>query len=253
MEPKRSRRGRLTLAAILVIALAACSKGATPGAGDVAQGPSGSHPTLGPPDPADGGAGTAGGSSNGGSQGNGSGGTNDGGGSGSGGSSQGATTDDLEVFGYATVDEGQLAGEVSLVAATVAQLSSDAAARHVDAAKADAATLLQEARTLETDANDATERQQPLAPTDPTLVTARADAIDAFGLTADYAATVVDLANAALDLNLSELLSVAQQAASLAGTSTQLESAFEDLNHELTSWAQDHPGDAAKALALYDK
>jgi len=121
----------------------------------------------------------------------------------------------------------------------------------VDAAKADAATLLQEARTLETDANDATKRQQPLDPTDPTLVKARADAIDAFGLTADYAATVVDLANAALDLNLSELLSVAQQAASLAGTSAELESSFEDLNHELTSWAQDHPGEAAKALAQY--
>ena len=241
----------MALAATLVVALAACSKGATPGAGDVAQGPSGSRPTLVPPDPANGGLGTTGGSGSGGSHGNGSGTTDDGGGNG--GSSQGATTDDLQVFGYATVDEGQLAGEASLVSAAVAQLSSDAAARNLDAAKADAATLLQEARTLEADANDATRRQQPLAPADPTLVPARADAIDAFGLTADYAATVVDLANAALDLNLSELLSVAQQAASLAGTSTQLESAFEDLNHELTSWAQDHPGDAAKALAQYDQ
>ncbi len=127
------------------------------------------------------------------------------------------------MFGYATVDEGQLAGEVALVSETLAQLSSDAAARNLDATKADAATLLQEARTLETNANDATKRQQPLAPADPTLVKARADAIDAFGLTADYAATVVDLANAALDLNLSELVSVAQQAASLEGTSTELE------------------------------
>jgi hypothetical protein len=254
MDPKRALRRRTALTAIMVVALAACSKGATPGAGDLAQGPSGSRPTLAPPDPAGGGVGASGGSGSGGSQGNGSGGTNDSGASGSGGSSsQGATTDDLRVFGYATVDEGQLAGEVSLVAATVTQLSSDAAARNMDAAKADAATLLQEARTLETDANNATKRQQPLAPTDPTLVTARADAIDAFGLTADYASTVGDLANAALDLNLSELLSVAQQAASLAGTSAQLESAFEDLNHELTSWAQDHPGDAAKALAQYDK
>lgn len=238
---------------MLLVALAACSKGATPGSGDVAQGPSGSRPTLAPPDPANGGVGTTGGSGSGGSQGN-DGTTNDGGGSGGGdGSAQSATTDDLQVFGYATLDEGQLAGEVSLVSATVAQLSSDAAARNLDAAKADAATLLQEARTLETDANDATDRQQPLAPTDSTLVTARADAIQAFGLTADYAATVVDLADAALDLNLSKLLSVAQQAASLAGTSAGLETAFEDLNHELTSWAQDHPGDAAKALALYDQ
>jgi len=247
----------MALAAIMVVALAACSKGIGPGAGDVAQGPSGSRPSLAPPNPDNGDAGTTGGSGGGGSQSNDSGGndsgaTNNGGGSGSG-SSQGATTDDLQVFGYATVDEGQLAGEVSLVSATVAQLSSDAAARNLDATKADAATLLQEARTLETDANDATERQQPLAPTDPTLLTARTDAIEAFGLTADYAATVVDLANASLDLNLSELLSVAQNAASLAGTSTQLESAFEDLNHELTSWAQDLPGDAARALALYDK
>jgi hypothetical protein len=249
----------MALAAIMVVALAACSKGASPGAGDVAQGASGSRLTLAPPNLANGAAGTTGGSGSGGSQsndsgGNDSGGTNNGGGSGSGGgSSQSATTDDLQVFGYATVDAGQLAGEVSLVSATVARLSSDAAARNLDAAKADAATLLQEARTLETDANDATERQQPLAPMDPTLVTARSDAADAFGLTADDAATVVDLANAALDLNLSELLSVAQQAASLAGSSAQLESAFEDLNHELTSWAQDHPGDAARALALYDK
>lgn len=232
----------MTLAAMLVVGLAACSKGATPGAGDVAQGPSGSRPTITPPDPANDGSGTTGAS--GGSGGNGSGGSS--------GSSQAATTDD-QVFAYATVDEGQLAGEVAFVSETLAQLSSDATARNLDAAKADAATLLQEARTLETDANDATRRQQPLAPTDPTLVSARADAIDAFGLTVDYAATVVDLADAALDLNLSELLSVARQAAEIEGTSAELESSFEGLNRELTSWAQDHPGDAAKALAQYDK
>ena len=246
MEPRGSFAGRLALIVVLMITLAACSKGAAPAAGDVAQGPTGSRPTLAPPDPATGGTGTTGATGSGGSQGN------DSDGSG-GGSSQGVTSDDLQVFGYATVDEGQLAGEVAVVSETLAQLSSDAADRNVDAAKADAATLLQEARTLETDANDATQRQQPLDPTDPTLVKARADAIDAFGLTADYAATVVDLADAALDLNLSELFSVAQQATELDGTSAELENAFEDLNRELTSWAQDHPADAAKALALYDK
>jgi hypothetical protein len=254
MEPRGSFPGRLGLIVILMVTVAACSKGAASAAGDIAQGPSGSRPTLAPPDPATGGMGTSGATGSGGSQDNDSESTNGSGGNGSGGgSSQGATSDDLQVFSYATVDEGQLAGEVAVVSETLAQLSSDAAARNVDAAKADAATLLQEARTLETDANDATKRQQPLDPTDPTLVKARADAIDAFGLTADYAATVVDLADAALDLNLSALLSVAQQATELEGTSTELESAFEDLNRELTAWAQDHPADAARALALYDK
>ncbi len=124
---------------------------------------------------------------------------------GGGGGSQQASNDDLKVFGYATADEAQLAGEIALVSGTVAQLATDAAARDLDATRADAAILLDQARTLEADANSATQRQKPLDPADPTLAKARGDAIDAFGLTAEYAATVVDLAEAALDLNLAQL------------------------------------------------
>ena len=239
MSPERSFAHFVALATILVLALGACSKDA-PAAGGVVGASSVRTPTVTP----------AGSSPIAGSDGGGD--ANDGsdGGGGSGGSQQ-ASNDDLKVFGYATADEGQLAGEITLVSATVTQLATDAAARDLDAARADATTLLDQARTLEADANGATKRQTPLDPADPTLAEARGDAIDAFGLTAEYAATVVDLAEAALDLNLTQLVSVAEQAASLEGTSADLQRSYEDLNRELSAWAQEHPAEAAEALARF--
>lgn len=242
MSLNRSFARSVTLTTILVFALGACSKGARP-AGDGVAGSGDSTHTVAP-------AGSSGdGGSNSGGQatdGSGDSGSQDGGSS----ASQ-ASNDDLKVFGYATADEGQLAGEVTVVSGTLTQLATDAAARDLDATRADAATLLDQAQTLEADANGATDRQTPLDPGDPTLAKARGDAIDAFGLTAEYAATVVDLAEAALDLNLAQLVSVAQQAASLEGTSADLERAYEDLNRELTAWAQDQPAEAAEALARF--
>ena len=248
MSLERSFTRSVALTTILVFALGACSKGAQ-AAGDVVRGSGGATPTV-TPAGSSGSSGSDGGgeASHGSADGSGDGGSQDGG---AGGGSQQASNDDLKVFGYATADEGQLAGEIALVSGTVTQLATDAAARDLDATRADAAILLDQARTLEADANSATQRQTPLDPTDPTLAKARGDAIDAFGLTAEYAATVVDLADAALDLNLAQLISVAQQAASLEGTSGDLERAYEDLNRELTAWAQDHPAEAAEALARF--
>ncbi|MGZ5296070.1 MAG: hypothetical protein ACXWEZ_04030 [Actinomycetota bacterium] len=241
MSPARSLTRSFALPAILVVvAMSACSEGAAASDG-IAQAPTPATTTT-PSGP------TGGGVSDGGK---GEGAGSDGAGS-DGGGSRSATTDDLQVFAFATGDEGQLAGEVAQVSDTVAHLASDAAARNLNAAQADAATLLDEARTLETDSDDAARRQQPLEPADPTLVKARGDAIAAFGLTATYAATVVDLADAALDLNLAELVSIAQQAASMQGTSAELEAGYEDLNRELTAWAHDHPAAAAEALARFD-
>ena len=243
MSLERSFARSGALATILVLALGACSKDA-PAAGGVVGGSSATAPPITQAGSPIGGS-NGGGDANDGSDG---GGPQDGGGSGG---SQQASNDDLKVFGYATADEGQLAGEITLVSATVTQLASDATARDLDAARTDAAILLDQARTLEADANGAKKRQTPLDPVDPTLAKARGDAIDAFGLTAEYAATVVDLAEAALDLNLAQLVSVAQQAASLEGTSADLERSYEDLNRELSAWAQEHPAEAAEALARF--
>lgn len=244
MSHERSLARRVALTGILVFAMGACSKDA-PAAGDVVGGSSATAPTFTPAGSSGSNGSNSGGEAN---DGSGDGGSQDGGDSGG---SQQASGDDLKVFGYATADEGQLAGEVTQVSVTVSQLATDAAARDLDAARADAATLLDQAKTLEADAKGATQRQTPLDPADPTLVKARGDAIDAFGLTAEYAATVVDLAEAALELNLAQLVSVAQQAASLEGTSADLESAYEDLNRELSAWAQEHPAEAAEALARF--
>jgi hypothetical protein len=236
----------LALATVLVAALGACSKGAVTG-----EGSSGATATATTPEP----SGPTGGGASASAGGDHGGGTN---GSSTGDGSQGngddpaqPSTDDLRVFGFATSDEGQLAGEVARVSDTVARLSSDIAVRDVSASQADAAALLDEAKTLETDADDATKRQRPLDPADQTLVKARAHAIDAFGTTAAYAATVAGLAEAALDLNLQELASVAQQAAALQGTGAEIEASYEALNRELTAWAQDHPAEAAEALARF--
>ena len=237
----------LALTAVLVAALAACSQGAA-----TAGGSSGATSTAATPGP----SGPIGGGDSASTDGDHGGGTDA---SSSGDGSQGdgndpappASSTDLRVFGFATSDEGQLAGEVAQVSDTVARLSSDIAGRDVSASQADAATLLDEARTLEADADAATKRQRPLNPADQTLVKARAHAIDAFGTTAAYATTVADLAEAALDQNLQELASVAQRAAALQGTGAELEASFEALNRELTAWAQDHPAEAAEALARF--
>lgn len=249
----RSLTRSLALAAVFVVAMSACSKSANPAAGTTQASPAATSPAATSPAA----SGPTGGGVSGGDQGNGdsvddsSGGDGSQGGGDGGGSQPSETTDDLQVFAFATSDEGQLAGEVAEVADTIARLAADAAARDLSAAQADAATLLDEARKLEADSDDASRRQEPLEPADQTLVQARGDAIAAFGLTAEYAATVADLADAALDLNLPELVSIAQQAAALQGTSAELEAGYEDLNRELTSWAQDHPAAAAEALARF--
>lgn len=159
--------------------------------------------------------------------------------------------DDLKVFGFATTDTAVLAGEMADVASTIAKLEEDTATRDVNAAEADAKTLLNQADALGADTSGAESRQRPLEPADQTLVKARADAIDAFGLTADYANMVADLADAALSLSLTELVDVAEQAMSLAGTSDDLTNAYSELMNELVTWAEANPTAAAAALAKY--
>ncbi len=159
--------------------------------------------------------------------------------------------DDAKVFAYAITDAGSLAAELARVASAMAKLQSDAYAHDVNAAEADAKILLDEAASLGTDAGKAEGRQKPLAPSDDTLVKARGDAIDAFGLTADYANTLTDFAKAAESLSAGDLVSVAQQAASLAGSSDDLSKAYADLGTELEAWAQADPAAAAAALAKY--
>lgn len=114
-----------------------------------------------------------------------------------------------------------------------------------------AGVLLGQAEALEADSDRAADRQRPLDPSDPTLKKAREDAIEAFALTADYADAVADVARAALTLSLGELISVANEVASLEGTGDEIEQAYADLTRELESWAEDHPAEAAMALARY--
>lgn len=158
---------------------------------------------------------------------------------------------DAKVFAYAITDSASLAAELADVAATVAKLQSDAYAHDVSAAEADAKILLDGAASLGTDAGRAEDRQKPLDPSDDALVKARGDAIDAFGLTADYANTLTDFAKAAQSLSVGDLISVGQQAASLAGSGDDLSKAYADLGAELDAWAQANPTAAAAALAKY--
>jgi hypothetical protein len=157
----------------------------------------------------------------------------------------------MKTFAYATTDEATLAAELADMSATAGQLSSDVAARNISAAQADAATLLDQAAKMGSDADDATARVKPLSPSDVQMKAARGDALDAFGLTADYASTASDLAVAAISLNLSELASVAQQAAALLGTSEELTAAYSQLTQELAAWAEGNSAAAATALAKY--
>lgn len=162
-----------------------------------------------------------------------------------------ASEDDLRVFAFATTDEAALAEELSALAATVARIEGDLQARDVDAAQADAALLLDQADTLGNDAASAEQRQRPLEPEDVELVAAREDALTAFGLTAAYATTAADIAEAALSLQLSELATLLEDAAALAGTSDELTVSYTELNAELLAWAESHPAEAARALNRY--
>ncbi|MGH2634931.1 MAG: hypothetical protein ACRDHU_02110 [Actinomycetota bacterium] len=163
----------------------------------------------------------------------------------------GASTDDLEVFGYATSDEAALAADLSAVAGTLASLEADLRAQDVDGARADAQTLLDQANALETGARSAEKRQRPLEPQDAGLVAAREHAIAAFGLTADYAASVTAIADLVMAGSFGELVSAAEDAAELAGTSDDLAQSYTDLNVELAGWAEANPAEAARAVARY--
>lgn len=167
------------------------------------------------------------------------------------GSQAAAGEDDLRVFAFATTDETALAAELSAMTVTLAELESALSAADLDGAKASARSLLDQAQTLGADADAAEERERPLGPEDPEMVAARKDAIDAFGLTADYASAITDIANAVLGGQLSELVSLAQDAADLAGTSEELTRSYTDLNAGLLAWAEANPADAARALAKY--
>jgi hypothetical protein len=252
----RARSLRVAVAAlspVIVLAGAACSKQAASDRGSLARpsgaggGGSGTIPTLDPStgDPGTGGA--TGDGSNGGSPPASNGGSNDG----SNGTGSRFTTDDLQTYGYAFGDETTLAADLDQVAATSQTLYADALARNVSGAEADANALLSQARKMEADAASATDRMQPLKPSDPDLQKIRTDALSAFGLTEQYAKTAVDLADAALSLNLQELASVAQQAASLAGTGAQLTTSYTSLTNALATWAAANPAAAAKALGQY--
>lgn len=162
-----------------------------------------------------------------------------------------ASDDDLRVFAYATSDESALAAELTAMATTVAELESALSAADLDGAEAAARTLLEQAEALGSDAGAAEDRERPLDPADAEMVAARKDAIDAFGLTAEYATSVTDIANAVLAGQLAQLPALAQEAAELAGTSDDLTRAYTELNEELVAWAEANPADAARALAKY--
>ncbi|HYT29655.1 MAG TPA: hypothetical protein VEN82_02685 [Actinomycetota bacterium] len=236
----------VALSSVVVLAGAACSKQAAPDRGSLPRpsGVAGDGSSTSPAaDPSTGDPGTGGGSNGSPSGSNGSSGSNDSGGQ--------FSTEDLKTYGYAFDDEATLAIDLDQVAASSEKLYAGALAKNVSAAEADASTLLSEAKRTEGDAGSATDRMQPRKPSDPDLQKIRTDALSAFGLTEQYAQTAVDLADAALSLNLQELASVAQQAASLAGTGAELTTSYTDLTNELAAWASANPAAAAKALAQY--
>jgi hypothetical protein len=141
--------------------------------------------------------------------------------------------------------------ELGAIADTLVALEVDLQARDLDAATTDARTLLDRAETLEADAGAAAERQRPLEPQDPELQAARSHALDAFGLTEAYAASITDVATAVLEGRLGDLPALVRDASELAGTSEALARAYADLNTELGAWAEGHPAEAARALAEY--
>jgi len=177
--------------------------------------------------------------------------TTGGGGAPTGTEAHAADTDDLKVFGFATSDEAAIAGQLTAVAGTVASLEEHLQGLDLEGARADAQTLIAQAKALETDAGDAEQRQRPLEPEDRGLVTARKDAIAAFGLTAEYASAAAGFADLLLAASLNELVSAAEDAAQLTGTGDDLTLAYTELNAELVAWAEANPADAARALATY--
>jgi hypothetical protein len=162
-----------------------------------------------------------------------------------------ASEDDLRVFGFATTDEAAVAAELAAITGTVGALAVDLQTRDLDAAEADARALLDQAETIGVDAEAAEGRQRPLEPEDPDLARARRHAVDAFGLTAAYANSVTDIANAVLGGSPGELPALVSDAAELAGTSDELAQAYTDLNEELAAWAEANPVNAARAVATY--
>jgi hypothetical protein len=163
----------------------------------------------------------------------------------------GLAEDDLKAFAFATTDEAALAAELTAIAETVLDLQVDLQVRDLDAAEADARTLLDQAEALEADAGAAEQRERALEPEDADLVAARKHALDAFGLTAAYASSVTDIANAVLEGRIADVPELLQDAAELAGTSDDLAQAYADLNAELVAWAEAHPAEATGALAKY--
>jgi hypothetical protein len=144
-----------------------------------------------------------------------------------------------------------VAAELAAITNTVGALAVDLQTRDLDAAEADARALLDQAETLGVDADAAERRQRPLEPEDPDLAQARRHAVDAFGLTAAYATSVTEIADAVLGGSPGELPALLSDAAELAGTSDELTQAYTDLNEELAAWAEANPVAAARAVATY--
>jgi hypothetical protein len=159
--------------------------------------------------------------------------------------------DDLRVFAFATTDEAALAAELAAIAETVASLESHLQSGDLGAVEADALTLFDQAEALEEDAGAAEDRQRPLEPTDAEMVDARRAALEAFGLTEEYAAAVNLLADATKTTDVSELLALLQQAGSVDATSEDVTQAYVDLNAALAAWAEANPAAAAAALKAY--
>jgi hypothetical protein len=236
------RRNHVIVSAVAaMVLLAACSKSSTTTATAPLPSQAGGASVTGTPPASDSGSGTGSGQ-----------GKDGGGGSGSVSGSDGhATDDDQRVFGYATTDETAIAAQTSTVSSQISQLANDAGAHNLGAVESDAQALLNSSKKLGHQADRGVNHQQPLKPTDGDLKKARGDALDAFGLTADYANTAVSLASALTSASLTELATAANQVVALSGTSSQLESSYEHLNTELANWAAAHPVDAAAALKHY--
>ncbi len=168
-----------------------------------------------------------------------------------GGGASGFTQDDLKTYAYAFSDEATLAAALGTTSGEIVALEADLQARNVQAAEADAGRLLTDAKAIDADAGDATARMQPLGPADGDLRRIRTDALEAFGLTEDYAGTTVALAEAAMNLDMQEIAKILQQAASLQGTASQLTASYQSLSSELAAFAEADPQAAALAMATY--
>jgi hypothetical protein len=162
-----------------------------------------------------------------------------------------STQDDMKTFVYAFYDAANLTAESAALTETAQSLSASVAARDYDAAKSFAQQMLGQANQLESSARAASDRLRLLGPGDGTLIRARKDGLATFDLTAEYAATATDLAEAALALDATAAASVTRQALSLLGTADELTSWYPALTNELESWASANPSAAAKAIVLY--